>query len=138
MHCCFGHVMNKKMVLNKYGTIAQEQWHWLIERYPYIISHQFVVMPNHIHALIEINRDVIFTGAISGSGHDLNLLPPIKIKSLSELIGAYKTTTSKQIHLLGYHEFKWQRSFHDHIVRDARAFENMKNYIINNPAKWDR
>jgi REP element-mobilizing transposase RayT len=102
-------------------------------------------MPNHIHGIIEINR-----GIVVGSGRDLSLqqrdlslqqrdLPvsQTKIKSLSQLMGAYKTTVSKQIHLLGYAEFQWQRSFHDHIVRDENAYQNISNYIINNPAKWN-
>ena len=84
-----------------------------------------------MHGLIEIDRSVI---DLVGSGRDLNAT---KIKSLSQLMGAYKTTVSKQIHLLGYHEFQWQRSFHDHIVRDGNAYDNISNYIINNPAKWN-
>ena len=61
---------------------------------------------------------------------------PTKIKSLSQLIGAYKTTTSKQIHLAGLKEFEWQRSFHDHIIRDNTAYWNIYDYIANNPKKW--
>ena len=69
------------------------------EQYPYVVLHAFVVMPNHIHGIIEINRNIV------GTGRDLSLNTPDpslqpKIKSLSELMGAYKTTVSKQIHLL--------------------------------------
>ena len=56
-----------------------------------------------------------------------------KIKSLSELMGAYKTTVSKPIHLTGYAELAWQRSFHDHIIRDEKSYERISNYIIHNP-----
>ena len=51
-------------------------------------------------------------------------------------MGAYKTTSSKQIHLLGNVDFKWQRSFHDHIIRDENSYHRISDYIINNPAKW--
>jgi hypothetical protein len=61
----------------------------------------------------------------------------MKIKSLSELMGAYKTTASKQIHLAGDSEFAWHRSFYDHIIRDARGYHNISAYIENNPAKWE-
>ena len=71
-----------------------------------------------------------------GTGRGPSLQP--KIKSLSELMGAYKTTVSKKIHLLGYAEFKWQRSFHDHIIRDEKSYEKISNYIINNPNSWDQ
>ena len=79
---------------------------------------------------------------IVGTGRDLSLqyrdlsLQP-KIKSLSELIGAYKTTVSKQIHLSGYIDFQWQRSFHEHIIRDEQSFETISDYIFTNPVKWE-
>jgi len=152
--CCFGEIVNvqtghdqsegqKQMRLNEYGKIAEKQWHWLAEQYPYVILHAFVVMPNHIHGIIEINRTAIFVG----TGRDLSLqrdlsqqrdlsLQP-KIKSLSELMGAYKTTVSKQIHLSGYIDFEWQRSFHDHIIRDVQSYINISDYILNNPEKWE-
>ena len=164
--CCFGTVADGKMELNEYGKIAEEQWHWLGKQYPYIVLHEFVVMPNHIHGIIEINRSLVGinhvgTGRNVGTGRDLSLQQqPIKIKSLSELMGAYKTTSSKKIHLLecmdesypdescrdrsrpvptrhGHtNTFQWQRSFHDHIIRDEKSFETISNYILNNPTQW--
>lgn len=73
---------------------------------------------------------------IVGTGRDLSL--PQKIKSLSELMGAYKTTTSKQIHIAGYEAFAWQRSFHDHIIRDEKSFETISEYIPNIPSSWNK
>ena len=157
--CCFGdivrtgHVMvgtgrdpslpptfNQQMILNEYGTIAKKQWHWLGEQYPYVVLHEFVVMPNNIHGIIEINRSNVGPGrnvgtgrVMVGTGRDVP-----KIKSLSELMGAYKTTVSKQIHLIGFPEFKWQRSFYEHIIRDDKSFETISDYIMNNPIKWEQ
>lgn len=96
---------DQPMILNEYGKIAKKQWHWLGEQYPYVVLHEFVVMPNHIHGIIEINRSNVGPGRDLALRRDLGLQP--KIKSLSELIGAYKTTVSKQIHLTGFTEFKW-------------------------------
>ncbi|MCE1199841.1 MAG: transposase [Marinilabiliales bacterium] len=159
-----------EMVLNQYGLIAAQQWNWLAKQYPYVVLHAFVVMPNHIHGIIEINRasmgNDVGTGrdlshihyqtnlsdiippnddpVAIGDGHDrdrdhhppYDLLP--KIKSLSELMGAYKTTVSKMIHLSGYTGFAWQRSFYDHIIRDENEFRTISDYIKNNPIKWDQ
>jgi REP element-mobilizing transposase RayT len=119
------------MILNEYGKIAEKQWYWLSEQYPYVILHAFVVMPNHIHGIIEINRNIV------GTGRDPSLQRP-KIKSLSELMGAYKTTVSKQIHLAGFIEFQWQRSFHEHIIRDEKSFKTISDYILNNPLNWEQ
>jgi REP element-mobilizing transposase RayT len=77
-------------------------------------------MPNHIHGIIEIRRDSVR-----------------KIKSLSEILGAYKTTVSKQIHQAGLKTFQWQRSFHDHIIRDDGSFQRISDYINDNTAKWE-
>jgi putative transposase len=112
----------RKIVLNEYGKIVENQWLWLGEQYPYVVLHAFVVMPNHIHGIIEIDRSRIKS--------------PSKIKLLSELMGAYKTNVSKQIHMIGFIEFKWQRSFYEHIIRDYKSFESISDYIKNNPAKW--
>ena len=46
-----------RMILNDYGKIADQQWYWLAEQYPYVILHEFIVMPNHIHGSIEISRE---------------------------------------------------------------------------------
>lgn len=87
------------MQLNKYGKIANAQLNWLYDRYSYIAVHAKVVMPNHLHAVLEINHSLV-------SGKE------IKIKSLSELVEAFKTTSSKLIYRAEFLEFKWKRSFH--------------------------
>jgi REP element-mobilizing transposase RayT len=137
--CCFGEIRNKEMMINKFGEIAERQWQWLTNHYPYVFSHAFVVMPNHIHLIIEIKsvgtgRDFVGTGRDLSLRRDLSLQ---KIKSIPELIGAYKTTTSKQIHEAGMRNFAWQRSFYDHIIRDDEAYKNIKKYILSNPSKWN-
>ncbi len=131
--CCFGAINGIIMICNEFGTIAENQWNWLFCQYPYLINHAFVVMPNHIHGIIEINRNNIGTGRV-GTGRDLSL--QYKIKSLSEIIGAYKTTVSKQIHLAGLKTFQWQRSFHDHIIRDYESYLRITDYINANPGNW--
>ena len=145
--CCFGTVgtgrdlsvqnpnemnpneMIKKMELNQFGKIVYDRMLWLAEQYQYVELHNFVVMPNHVHAIIEIVR----------AGRDLSVIQDeeIKIKSLSSLMGAFKTTSSKMIHQAGFLDFYWQRSFHDHIIRNEIAYEKISNYIDANPQKWE-
>ncbi|MGV8814585.1 MAG: hypothetical protein ACOH2D_10810 [Gelidibacter sp.] len=60
----------------------------------------------------------------------------LNIKSLSSLIGAFKTTSSKMIHNAGFLDFAWKRSFHDHIIKQQKAYDNISNYIESNPQKW--
>ena len=128
----FGKIENDEMVLNKYGCYVRQQWKWLTQKYPYVITDEFVIMPNHLHGILIINQYP--ECAKARTGHDLSLH---RIKPLSSLIGAFKTTSSKIIHQNGLPNFKWQRSFHDHIIRNDKSLQNIREYIKNNPATWD-
>ena len=118
----FGKIDSGKMNLSNFGKVAYEKCIWLENQYPYVKIHNFMIMPNHIHILFEINK----------------IDKEVKRKSISSLIGAYKTLVSKEIHLLGNIDFSWQRSFHDHIVRTENRYENIYNYITNNPENWKK
>jgi len=72
--CCFGKVVNGQMECNEYGKIAHLQWQWLFSQYPYIVSHAFVVMPNHVHGVIESDASRVGTGR-DLSVRDLSLQP---------------------------------------------------------------
>ncbi len=112
-----------KMNLNEYGMIVDEQIIWLEKQYPYAVIHNYAVMPNHVHIILEVDSLKVKDCTI-------------KIKSLSSLIGAFKTTSSKIIHKKGLETFAWQRSFHDHIIRNEKAYDTIFNYIDLNPQKW--
>ena len=108
--------------LTKEGEIVKKQIVWLEEQYEYVIIHSYVIMPNHVHLLLEID--------------DRKALPNQKVKSISELIGALKTTSCKQIRLTCNPLFQWHKSFHDRIVRDEVAYQMILNYIDENPKRW--
>ena len=117
------HSQNIAMQLNQFGAIVKNQIEWLMVQYPYIDIHNFVIMPNHFHLILEID---------SLRCIDKN----IKIKSVSGLMGALKTTTSRLIHEASFENFAWHRSFHDHIIRNESEYYHISNYIDNNPQKW--
>ena len=67
------------------------------------------------------------------------------LRSPSNTIGAivrgYKSAVTKQINILGSGNYNqssivWQRSYHEHIIRDEKSYQNISNYIVNNPGKW--
>ena len=120
----FGEVKDGANHLTPYGETLVEQWHWLHKQYLYIALDQFVVMPNHFHGII-----------IIGTGRDLSLQP--KTKSLSEIVGAFKTTSSKRIHQLGMSSFQWQRSFYERIIRNDGELGRIREYIQTNPLRWE-
>lgn len=127
----FGKIVDGKMVLNGNGVIVQNRWKWLGNQYPYVELDEFIIMPNHTHGIIVID------GCLVGTGRDLSLHSQ-KIKSLSEIIGAFKTTSSKEIHSNGLVDFKWQRSFYDRIIRNDKSLYQIRKYIHENPMKGER
>ena len=81
------------MQLNEFGKIVEARLNWLEERYKYVVIHSKIVMPKHVHAILEIERSLVAENEV-------------KIKSLSELVGAFKTTSSKLIHKAKFLDFK--------------------------------
>lgn len=53
--CLFGEIMDRKMILNDAGKMMETQWLNLTTRFPKIILHDFIIMPNHFHAILEIS-----------------------------------------------------------------------------------
>ncbi len=130
-----GEVLKGKMVLNNYGNIVEEKLLDLPLKYFYVELDEFIIMPNHVHAIMIIDRTNVSTNSDNRTSLDLSLQP--KIKFSSELVGVFKTTSSKAIHESGLMDFKWQRSFYDRIVRNEKELYNIRKYIQQNPLKWD-
>jgi putative transposase len=122
----FGDVFDGKMIPNETGNIVIKQWEWLSKQYNYIFLDEYSILPNHFHGIIAIIDS-------KRNGHDRSLQ---KIKSVSSLIGAFKTTSSKEIHLKTDVNFKWQKSFYDRVIRNENELKNIQAYIHYNPLKW--
>ena len=132
--CVFGDITNGSCSLNSIGQIVTDQWRWLHDQYVYLVMDEFVVMPNHFHGIINI------TDYLEGNGRDRSLHSDggqRKIKSLSELIGAFKTTSSKLIHRSGLPSFQWQKSFYERIIRNDQELIRIREYIQSNPSRWE-
>jgi REP element-mobilizing transposase RayT len=113
------------MILNKFGKIILGCWQKLSKMYSYCELDYFQIMPDHFHGIVIINS--------VGTSRDLSL--QVKTKSLSSLIGVFKTTSSKEIHLTGFKDFKWKRSFYDRIIRNEKELNNIRKYIRENPLR---
>lgn len=57
-------------------------------------------------------------------------------QTIGAIIRGYKSSVTKQLGLLGFNEKLWQRNYFEHIIRDEQSYQNISNYIINNPLKW--
>ena len=117
--CCdkrrniFGNPFN----LSSFGRIAQNCLVKIPQLYSTVKVDKFVVMPNHVHAVVVLENE-----------NDV---------SLTQVIGQYKMTVTKEIHKEVPDLVVWQRSFHDHIIRTDEGYQKIWAYIDNNPQKWE-
>ena len=120
------------MVLNGLGYIVKKCWYDLPKHYHNCILDQFVVMPNHVHAIIKISDPPDIT---VGAG----LKPAPTNHPLTEILRGFKTFSSRRINeIMINKKFKWQRSYHDRIIRNYRELCIKRKYIFDNPMKWWR
>jgi putative transposase len=114
-----------------FRTAAEESWLWLADRHQYVDLDAFIAMPNHIHGIIVI-RD---TGG-GGSRTAPTTTPP---KPLGRLVGAFKTTSTKRINEIRETPGLpvWQRNYYEHIIRNEIELEEIRQYILDNPSRWD-
>lgn len=148
----FGLVDGDEMNLNACGEIAFNCWTVIPEHFQQVELDMFVVMPNHIHGILVIhNKELDNTEESSnplpsvGLRHASTLQkPPLnqrrgaKSGSLGAIIGSYKSAVT---HAIREYENSpklpiWQRSFHDHIIRNETSLNKLREYIQTNPARW--
>lgn len=161
--CCknriphFGNISNGKMILNQYGIIAHNEWANTPYIRPNIELGEFIIMPNHMHAIIKICTGILHTPIYIP--HTPNDIPNTDdrmgvcnindrsrgvcntpLRSPSQTIGAiirgYKSSVTKQLNSFNIDCPIWQRNYYEHIIRDEKSYQNISNYIINNPRKW--
>ncbi len=109
--------------LTEYGEIAKSQLLDLEKRYPHIVIDKYVIMPNHIHAIIKIND--LSAGASPRP-------------TLSDVVCSYKSLTTLLCKKEKYIEKVFQNSFYDHIIRGEKDYLEIWEYIDNNPYNWKK
>ena len=133
----FGDIIDDEMQLSHIGVLADVLWHEIKNHSKNVVLHEFVVMPNHIHGIIEIvESDVKNTNNsdVTGNVSTMAKMSP-KSGSLGRIIGSYKAALTKHANRLGL-AFNWQMRFYDHIIRDDESLSQIQQYIMDNPQKW--
>ena len=129
---------------------VESSWQSLLDVFASIELGEFVVMPNHVHCIIWIVGEGAYRLQPGTWKNDLDIqckqgqlpLPTLdnpKFETLSDIIGAFKTTATTHVNqlrgTLGLPV--WQKSFYDRIARNERELERIQKYIQNNPIKWE-
>jgi len=137
----FGEVRNGIMGLNGLGCVTWKYWYELPKHHLECILDEFIVMPNHVHGIIqiiELRRDVACNVSTKCVNDRMSRISP-KSGSLSTIIRSFKSGCSKTIHEKYDKYFQWQPRFHDHIIKiDTESLERIRYYIRYNPAIWER
>ena len=118
-------VNDDEMVFTEIGQYCHEQLESLPSHYPYVEVPMFVVMPNHIHAIICID---------AGDRTHEPCVPTIRT-ALSVVVGGLKRAVTLYARRNNI-EFGWQNRYHDHIIRGATDGNKIADYIENNVARW--
>ncbi len=169
--CLFGKIENGKMFLNEAGVMI-EKWYFELEnKFLDIKCQEMIVMPNHIHFIIENTGDIAAVQAnrnIRPEDEDVRANLGVRPDDIGQTHRSAPTETSEQIfgeHIgsplhrviqwfktmttneyirgvknLGWEPFYkklWQRNYWEHIIRNENSYQNISNYIINNPSKWN-
>jgi putative transposase len=130
--CLFGEIKDGKIELTKVGEIASKYLVEIPEHFAGMQMYEFVVMPNHIHAVVMINPVGVqnFEPLQHRYQHTIS-------KSIGSIIRAYKSTVSHWCKVNGHDYFRWQRNYYEHVIRNEDDLNEIREYIVNNPLKWD-
>ena len=135
--CLFGEITDRQMIVNNVGQIVLDCWHDLPNHYSNIILDAFVIMPNHLHGIINIvETGFVQTGFKPVSTTTTSIEPN---HGLSEFVRALKTFSSRRINANKQSPGSkvWQARFYEHIIRDEKELDRVREYIINNPLNWE-
>jgi REP element-mobilizing transposase RayT len=130
--CLLGDIADGEMLLNDMGRIVLEAWERLGTRYEHVHLGEWIIMPNHLHGIIVI--DDYRRDSKGGSR-----TAPTGRKPLGQLIGAFKTVSTKEVNRLRDNHGcpLWQRNYYERVIRNEGELLRACEYIVNNPMKWE-
>ncbi|HMB23170.1 MAG TPA: transposase [Anaerolineales bacterium] len=133
-----------------------QQWFKTATLRPYVklYEDEFVVMPNHIHGIIWIEKkdDGDASIAIVGARRDgarrrraptddnIEQFGKPVSHSIPTIIRAYKSAVTYAVNACQNQRgaVLWQRNYYEYVIRNEQAYENIYNYILNNPLHWEQ
>ena len=141
----FGNILHGKIQLSEIGKIAQQYWDEIPQHFPFVKLDDMIVMPNHIHGILWIDKTndietsvVVETPKLDvftkrNKNHKIEWKPG----TIGVIINQYKricTINSRKIKP----NFAWQPRFYDRIIRNDNELKRIRKYIVNNPQMWER
>jgi REP element-mobilizing transposase RayT len=123
------------MKLNESGKIVYDEWLNTAAIRAKVIVDEFIVMPNHLHGILIIVDNG--RGTLQRAPTKEQFGKPVS-NSIPTIVRLFKSTTTKQINQLhNNHGYPvWQRNYYEHIIRNEKELNKIREYIVNNTLKW--
>jgi len=131
------------MHLSLVGQIVNNYWPLASDHFSNVEISQFIVMPNHVHAIITIHEPppgmvstpAIGRGVVSTPKQGRETLP---LPDLGQIVAYYKYQTTKQVNQQNNNPGVrlWQLNYYERIVRSEDELHRFSNYILSNPQRW--
>jgi len=157
----FGEIVDGVMGLSVAGLMVEELWHDISHDFKHVKLHEFIIMPNHIHGIIEIEKPydtdikpvgVPLVGTLANVDNieiqrahiGFKRAPTRDAPTVGDVIGVFKSKTTNQYikmvknkTLPPFNKRIWQRNYYEHVIRDENDYVRIAEYIINNPITWN-
>jgi putative transposase len=147
------------MQLNSAGERAHQCWLDIPNHFPDVILHEFVIMPNHVHGILEIKKaqkeamdPAVFLTSIghseintkesqnqfdANSSNEKKLVPfRSPSRTIGSIVRGFKIGVTQWMRQNTSAHDVWQRDYYEIIIRNERAYHLITRYIVNNPSKW--
>ena len=138
-----GEIRDCQMILSPAGVIVNDCIKRIELHHPYAEVWNYVVMPSHVHLLLNIKsdgktKDTANTGCLRPSRHGEQVLHNHHNSLLAVTVGSFKSACSREIHR-AFSEVKsvWQSRFYEEEIRNAAAYRNVMEYIDANVENWE-
>jgi putative transposase len=140
--CLFGEIINGEMFPNEIGKIVEQTWLETSQVRGAVELDDFVVMPNHFHAIILLQEGD--QGVADRKGRAADPGDGIRRGSLGAILAQFKSLVTKRVgasrwlaRIASPPNFPfWQRNYYDHIIRNEGDLNRIREYIAFNPQRW--
>jgi putative transposase len=144
---CFSNIKDNKLELLPGGIIVEKYLNEIALHFPNTILHEYIIMPNHIHFIIEITDDsTLIKGmkvfsrlpekGIKETYSNSNFKSPSK--TIGSIIRGFKIGVTKWFRTNSDIYYVWQRNYYENIIRNEKSYAQIKSYILDNPKNWSK
>ncbi|TWU30933.1 Transposase IS200 like protein [Candidatus Brocadiaceae bacterium S225] len=139
--CLLGNVDDNGVVLSTIGAFVYQCLGQIPDRFETVELDEFVIMPNHVHAILIFDVGARFIvpykrGFDKSNPYIRNNPMLLNSDTLGKVMRSFKAKATHMIRNVGNCSyFQWQRNYYEHIVRNEDSLNRIREYIIHNPMR---